>query len=434
MKLNVKRTLLTGLAFMSISAFWQLYDSVIPLILKNNFALEDGFAGFIMALDNILALFLLPFFGLLSDRCGLKTGRRMPFILAGTAAAAMMMLQLPGAANIGNAAMFYVGLGVLLIAMGIYRSPAVALMPDVTPKPLRSKGNAVINLMGALGGVFTLVAIWLLVKKPAEGSFRVDYSTVFVAVAAFMLVAVVALFLTVKERKLVKQMEDIHYGVDPKTEQAAQLTENGTEKLPPELFRSLLLILASVFLWFMGYNAVTTAFTKYAQQMWNMDVGAASACMMVATVGAIASYLPVGIFSARFGRKRMIQFGIILLSLCFASGLVFTAFTPALYVMFALVGCAWACINVNSYPMVVELSRGASVGKYTGYYYTFSMAAQIVTPILSGYLLQYVGYWTLFPYAAVMVALAFITISLTRHGDSKPEKPQSKLEAFQTED
>lgn len=434
MKLNVKRTLLTGLAFMSISAFWQLYDSVIPLILKNNFALEDGFAGFIMALDNILALFLLPFFGLLSDRCGLKTGRRMPFILAGTAAAAMMMLQLPGAANIGNAAMFYVGLGVLLIAMGIYRSPAVALMPDVTPKPLRSKGNAVINLMGALGGVFTLVAIWLLVKKPAEGSFRVDYSTVFVAVAVFMVVAVVALFLTVKERKLVKQMEDIHYGVDPKTEQAAQLTENGTEKLPPELFRSLLLILASVFLWFMGYNAVTTAFTKYAQQMWNMDVGAASACMMVATVGAIASYLPVGIFSARFGRKRMIQFGIILLSLCFASGLVFTAFTPALYVMFALVGCAWACINVNSYPMVVELSRGASVGKYTGYYYTFSMAAQIVTPILSGYLLQYVGYWTLFPYAAVMVALAFITISLTRHGDSKPEKPQSKLEAFQTED
>ncbi len=434
MKLNVKRTLLTGLAFMSISAFWQLYDSVIPLILKNNFALEDGFAGFIMALDNILALFLLPFFGLLSDRCGLKTGRRMPFILAGTAAAAMMMLQLPGAANIGNAAMFYVGLGVLLIAMGIYRSPAVALMPDVTPKPLRSKGNAVINLMGALGGVFTLVAIWLLVKKPAEGSFRVDYSTVFVAVAVFMVVAVVTLFLTVKERKLVKQMEDIHYGVDPKTEQAAQLTENGTEKLPPELFRSLLLILASVFLWFMGYNAVTTAFTKYAQQMWNMDVGAASACMMVATVGAIASYLPVGIFSARFGRKRMIQFGIILLSLCFASGLVFTAFTPALYVMFALVGCAWACINVNSYPMVVELSRGASVGKYTGYYYTFSMAAQIVTPILSGYLLQYVGYWTLFPYAAVMVALAFITISLTRHGDSKPEKPQSKLEAFQTED
>lgn len=434
MKLNVKRTLLVGLAFMSISAFWQLYDTVIPLILKNNFALEDGFAGFIMAIDNILALFLLPLFGLLSDRCGIRIGRRMPFILAGTAAAALTMLQLPGAANIGNAAMFYVGLGVLLIAMGTYRSPAVALMPDVTPKPLRSKGNAVINLMGALGGVFTLVAIQLLVKKPAEGSFRVDYNNVFVAVAAFMVIAVAALVLTVRERKLVKQMEDIHYGVDPKTEQAAQFTQSGTEKLPSAMFKSLILILTSVFLWFMGYNAVTTAFSKYAQEMWNMGPGAAAACMMVATVGAIASYLPVGIYSARFGRKRMIQFGIILLSLCFASGLVFTAFTPALYVMFALVGCAWACINVNSYPMVVELSRGASVGKYTGYYYTFSMAAQIVTPILSGFLLQYVGYWTLFPYAAVMVALAFITISLTKHGDSKPEKPQSKLEAFQTED
>ena len=433
MKLNVKRTLLVGLAFMSISAFWQLYDAAVPLMLKNDFGLNDFLSNSIMSLDNILALFLLPLFGLFSDRCGIKIGRRMPFIMAGTAAAALMMLQLPGSARIGNQAMFYVGLGVLLLSMGIYRSPAVALMPDVTPKPLRSKGNAVINLMGALGGVFTLLATLLLVKKP-DDSFRADYTPVFLAVAAFMVISVAALALTVKERKLVKQMEDIHYGVDPKTEQAAQITGSGTEKLPPALYRSLLLILTSVFLWFMGYNAVTTTFTKYAQEMWNMDIGAASACMMVATIGAIVSYLPVGIFSAKFGRKRMIQFGIILLSLCFASGLVFTAFTPALYVMFALVGCAWACINVNSYPMVVELSRGASVGKYTGYYYTFSMAAQVVTPILSGFLLQYVGYWTLFPYSAVMVALAFITISLTKHGDSRPGKPQSKLEAFQAED
>ncbi len=433
MKLNVKRTLLVGLAFMSISAFWQLYDAAVPLMLKNDFGLDDFLSNSIMSLDNILALFLLPLFGLFSDRCGIKIGRRMPFILAGTAAAALMMLQLPGSARIGNQAMFYVGLGVLLLSMGIYRSPAVALMPDVTPKPLRSKGNAVINLMGALGGVFTLVATMFLVKKP-EGGFRADYTAVFTAVAAFMVISVAVLVLTVRERKLVKQMEDIHYGMDPKEEQAARVTENGTEKLPPALFASLLFILSSVFLWFMGYNAVTTTFTKYAQEMWNMDIGASSVCTMVATVGAIAAYLPVGILSARYGRKRMIQFGILLLALCFATGVLFTTFSFAMYVMFALVGCAWACINVNSYPMVVELSRGASVGKYTGYYYTFSMAAQIVTPILSGYLLQYVGYWTLFPYAAVMVALAFITISLAKHGDNRPEKPKSKLEAFQTED
>ncbi len=434
MKLNVKRTLLVGLAFMSISAFWQLYDNIIPLILKNDFGMGDFLSGNVMAADNVLALFLLPLFGLLSDRCRLGIGRRIPFILAGTAVAACMMLLLPGAANAGNALLFYAALGVLLIGMGTYRSPAVALMPDVTPKPLRSKGNAVINLMGALGGVFTLLAIQVLVKKPAEGSFRTDYSMLFISVAAFMAVSVVALVLTVRERKLVKQMEDINYGVDPSTEQAAQVTEGGTEKLSPALLKSLILILSSVFLWFMGYNAVTTAFTKYAQEMWNMGAGSAAACLMVATAGAIASYLPVGIFSARFGRRRMIQLGILLLTACFALSLFFTAFTPALYVVFALVGCAWACINVNSYPMVVELSRGASVGKYTGYYYTFSMAAQIVTPILSGFLLQYVGYWTLFPYAAVMVALSFVTISLTRHGDSRPEKLASKLEAFQAED
>ena len=150
----------------------------------------------------------------------------------------------------------------------------------------------------------------------------------------------------------------------------------------------------------------------------------------MANAGAIVSYLPVGVLSSRFGRKRMIQFGVLLLAVCFGSAVCFAEFSPVLYGMFALVGCAWACINVNSYPMVVELSRGPSVGKYTGYYYTFSMAAQIVTPVLSGFLLENVGYWTLFPYATVMVLASFVTISLSRHGDNRPEPPASRLESF----
>ncbi len=429
MRLNYKRTLLVGLAFLSVSAFWQLYDAIIPLILKNTFAMGDGDAGVIMALDNVLALFMLPLFGALSDKCRAPMGRRMPFILAGTAASAVLLTLLPVADNLQNAVFFYVVLGLLLIAMGTYRSPAVALMPDVTPKPLRSKGNAVINLMGALGGIFSLLVIKLLVKTSEDVGFRTDYSLVFLIVALFMAAAVAVLAFTVRERKLSQEIGE----ADPEKAETSPAAKKA-EKMSPPLFRSLILILCSVSLWFMGYNAVTTAFSKYAQEMWGKGAGDAAMCLMVATGGAILSFIPVGFLSARFGRKRMIQFGVALLAACFAAGTAFTDFTPVLYGLFALVGMAWACINVNSYPMVVELSRGSDVGKYTGYYYTFSMAAQILTPILSGQLLEHVGYWTLFPYAAGMVALSFITISLTRHGDNRPEPPKSKLEAFDVGD
>lgn len=430
MKLNYKRTFLVGLAFFSICAFWQLYDAVIPLMLRDTFGLGDSIAGFIMALDNILALFMLPLFGILSD----KAGKRMPFIIFGTAVSVIMTVMIPITDTNESLFYFFIALGLLLISMGTYRSPAVSLMPDVTPKPLRSKANAIINLMGAFGGIFTLGVMTFLAKEPEDGS-RINYLPVFLVVALCMAVAVVLLVIFVKERKLRQEMEKINYGVTPEEDQASKITESGKEKLSPAAFRSLVFILISVSLWFMGYNAVTTAFTKYATQQWGQDVSGASTCLLVATAGAVISYVPVGMLSSKFGRKRMIQFGIILLSGCFAVGaLVANTFHFALYFMFALVGFAWASINVNSYPMVVELSKGSNIGKYTGYYYTFSMAAQIVTPIVSGALLQFVGYWTLFPYAAILVALAFITITMTRHGDNKPGKLTSKLEAFDTQD
>ncbi|HWR23545.1 MAG TPA: MFS transporter [Feifaniaceae bacterium] len=423
MQLNYKRTILVGLAFLSISAFWQLYDSIIPLILRDTFGLKDTLSGFIMSIDNILALFMLPLFGALSDRAG----RRMPFIVTGTCAAVVSMMAVPLAARSGSLPFFFVALGLVLLSMGAYRSPAVALMPDVTPKPQRSKANAVINLMGALGGVYTLVMIGVLTsKEDASG----DYTAVFLAVAALMAIAVAVLRFTIPEQKLVEKMRDINYGADP-AEEAKPAEEGGKQKLPPAVMRSLILILVSVSLWFMGYNAVTTAFTKYATQVWGQNVGQASTCLLVATVGAVVSYIPIGFIASKIGRKKTILMGIVLLSACFAAGaFVAERFTPALYGMFALVGFAWAAINVNSYPMVVEISRYGDIGKYTGYYYIFSMAAQIVTPILSGALLEHVGYHTLFPYAAVMVALAFVTMSLTRHGDNKPGKKASRLEAF----
>ncbi len=434
MKLNTKRTVLVGLAFLSICAFWQLYDNVVPLVLKNTFDIPDDIAGVIMALDNVLALFLLPLFGKLSDNSSTKLGKRMPFIVGGTLAAVALMQLLPLADHGGNLAVFVVALGLLLISMGTYRSPAVALMPDVTPKPLRSKGNAIINLMGALGGVFTLAMTSFLVGKDANG--KDDFTVLFIAVGAFMLISVGILFATIRENKLTKEVAQINAELEkdePKEEEQPE-AKGGFGALPKELRTSLILILCSVSLWFMGYNAVTTAFTKYMSVQWGYDIKAASQCLMVATVGAVISYIPIGSFSSRFGRKRMIQAGVTLLALSFAVSAFFTTFHPAAYVLFALVGIAWSMINVNSYPMVVEISKSSEVGKFTGYYYTFSMAAQIATPIISGWLLEHVGYHTLFPYAAAMVATSFVTISLTKHGDSRPEKPKSKLEAFDAGD
>lgn len=415
-KLNVRRTILTGLAFLSISAFWQVYDTIIPLILKEHFAVGDTISGGIMALDNVLAIVLLPMFGTMSDKTNTRLGRRMPFILVGTAFAVIFMVQLPMAANAHNLIWFMCALGLTLLAMGLYRSPAVALMPDLTPRPLRSKGNAVINLMGSVGGILSLGLIAALVPKGEQPS----YTLLFFVVACIMVVAVLVLALTIRENKM-RVRDDAE---DKPNDSAASGTLSSAEK------RSLVLILASVFCWFMGYNAVTTAFSKYARFYWGLTGGSFSYTMIVAQAAAICAYLPVASLSQRIGRRKTILCGVALLTAVFIGAACFTTFNAGMFVLFALAGIAWAAINVNSYPMVVELAKGADVGKYTGFYYTFSMAAQIITPILSGALLENVGYHTLFPYGAVCVAVSFVTMCFVRHGDAKTEKPASALEAF----
>lgn len=427
MKLNTRRTILVGLAFLSISAFWQLYDSLIPLILKNTFQVSDTISGGIMAIDNVLAVFMLPLFGSLSDRVHTRIGRRMPFILGGTAAAVIAMLFLPFADNIGSLALFVTALFVTLIAMGSYRSPAVSLMPDVTPKPLRSKANAIINLMGAVGGVISLILISALVPK--EG--KPDYFPIFLIVAAVMVFSVLLLLWKIRENPLRTEREKIDAGLS-ETEEADKAPAKTT--LDPAVRRSLVLILISVACWFMGYNAVTTAFSRYAQIYWGIQGGGFANCLLIATAAAILSYIPVGSIASRVGRKKTILGGVVLLASMFAIGAAVKEYHIWINGLFALVGVAWAAINVNSYPMVVEMSKGSDIGKFTGFYYTFSMAAQIVTPILSGFLLEHVGYFILFPYAAFFVVIAFFTMLFVRHGDSRPLPKKSRLEAFDVDD
>ena len=426
MKLNYRRTFLVGLAFMAISAFWQMYDTVIPLMLRNIFGIKDTASGVIMALDNVLALFMLPIFGMLSD----KAGRRIPFIVCGTFVAVASCMLIPVAGASKSFVLFFAALAVLLLSMGTFRSPAVALMPDVTPKPLRSKGNAVINLMGTVGGIYTLIMIKLLIKENAN-SADVNYLPIFIAVASLMAICAIVLSAAVNERKLKAETDAVNDALDAENDELSGGTnERSGGKLPGPMLRSLMLILVSVFLWYMGYNAVTTAYSKYATSVWGMELGNASLCLVIAQVGALAAFLPIGIISSKIGRKRMIITGVVTLALCFGVMAFAKTSSAWMFVVFVLIGFAWAAINVNSFPMVVEISRSGDIGKYTGYYYTFSMAAQIITPVLSGALLEHVGYHTLLPYASLMAGAAVVTMAFVRHGDSKPVPSKSRLESF----
>ncbi len=513
MKLNYKRTLLVGFAFFLICLFWQAYDSIIPKILTDKFGMSQTMSGFIMALDNILAVFMLPLFGAISDRKNSKLGRRTPFILVGTLIAAVAFFGLSFADNMqltqiqpipdvydatveNNAALealfdesvtfvdpcdtavvntkttlqalypdvntfgaalaaadadatarltaarqayarqktvespvtlvvFMILLLITLVAMSSFRSPAVALMPDVTPKPLRSKANAIINLMGSFGGILVLGLGIVFGTGKTQNTFM-SYTLFFGVCAGIMVLSLVVFLLTVREPKWAKEAQAVNDKLDEKD--AVPDTPNmPAAKLSRAEMKSLLFILASVILWFMGYNAVTSKYSVYAGNVLGLDY---NLTLIVAQAAAILSYLPVGIISTKCGRKKTIMAGIIMLGAAFGTASFLRAGSNVwvMNAIFALAGIGWATINVNSFPMVVELAKSGDVGKFTGFYYTASMAAQIVTPILSGIFLDTVGMTTLFPYATLFVAAAFITMLFVRHGDAKPVGKADMLE------
>jgi len=511
MKLNYKRTLFVGFAFFLICAFWQAYDTIIPKILTDKFGMSQGWSGVIMALDNVLALFLLPLFGMLSDRCKSPRGRRTPFIIFGTTMAAAFLLILsfadgtqmknlsaiaidnptaqetlydagltistPGgeavvigdrftreefakismttedgaknpdytdyvvparqafaasvtAENKTPLIIFVAVLLIILLSMSTFRSPAVALMPDVTIKPLRSKANAIINLMGSAGGIIVLILGTVFGTGKAKNALM-GYAPFFICISCIMIISLLIFLQKVKEPKLVSKMreESKKYGIED-----AQDNGSGSRgRLSGKERTSLLLILTSVVLWFFGYNAVISKYSVYAGSVLNLDY---NTTLTIATGAAILAYLPVGMVSSRIGRKKTILGGIVILGCSFLCASFMRAGSPPLVmnILFATSGIGWATINVNSYPMVVELSKGGNVGKYTGFYYTASMAAQTATPILSGVIMDKAGMTTLFPYGCAFVLLAFISMMFVKHGDNRPEPVKSTLEAFGAED
>ena len=460
MKLNYKRTVLVGFAFFLITAFWQAYDAIVPLILTNHFGLPQVTSGFIMSFDNILAVFLLPIFGALSDKVNSKFGKRTPFILIGTVIAAIAFVALTfidnyqilrltdegipalrELINLENEAElqeiltktleitkanplplvgFVATLLLVLVAMAIFRSPAVALMPDITPKPLRSKGNAIINLMGTAGGIIVLVLgmVFATAKKP-----YMQYTGYVLAVVAVMLVGLIIFIISVKEKKWAEEASVYENELSD-----GENAREGKRTLTKAERRSFLLILLSVALWYVGYNSITSKYSVYASNILSFDY---NFTLIVAQIAAVISYIPVGNISSKFGRRKTVLCGVAMLATAFFIGNFITASSPEfiMYPLFALAGIGWATINVNSFPMAVELATGSQVGKYTGYYYTASMSAQIIAPILSGFLYDLVGMRIMFfAFGTAFVALSFVTMFFVKHGDAEKEIKEVKEE------
>jgi MFS family permease len=420
MKLNYKRTILVGFAFFLISAFWQAYDTIVPLILTNKFKMGQTYSGIIMSLDNIFAVVLLPIFGTLSDKTMTKFGKRTPYITVGTVFASLFLIFLGFTPSL---VLFVIVLLGALLSMATFRSPAVALMPDVTVKPLRSKGNAIINLTGTAGGMIVL-GLGIVFKTSTAG--KTDFSTYLICVSVLMIAALVVFLLTVDEPLWSREAEAENAKIDAENPTVEEKKVIG--KLTKSELTSLILILASVALWYIGYNAITSKYSVYATEVLKVPY---TVTLLVAQGAAIISYIPVGIVASKLGRKKTILAGVLMLTTAFAAAsFIKEGMSPILmYMLFSLAGIGWATINVNSFPMVVELAKGGDVGKYTGFYYTASMTAQIITPILSGFLVDQLGWFIFFPYAAFFAGCAFITMFFVKHGDSKPEA-QDALEAL----
>ncbi len=532
MKLDFKRTLFVGFAFMGIMCFWEVYDYIMPLILQRVFGMSYTEYGVIMALDNMLAIFLLPFFGHLSDKRNSRLGRRTTFILWGTILAVAFMICMavvehveyglvtqinmddPNAVydyvqqygsnwtgidkenmdkfiekwqnpeiqtwfnglkdgtieltteqnatyndflskfyetqrliaaqvrgeNVGLLVAFIIMLLAVLVAMASYRSPAIALMPDVTPKPLRSQANALITFMGGAGGLVSII-IYTVYNMLAPERYSASHIWLFVTLGVIMLIMLIAFMSVVREKKFVQ----MRYDEEKRWNVVDEEEVHCNEPLGKEKRMSFFLILGTVFMWFMGWNAIKSHLTTYATTILKFEDSFVSVINILNGAGGAIALLPVALLAAKFGRKKTILMGVVI-AVC--------AFIPCIFlndamnkiglmvgftICFLVAGFGLVIINVNTLPMVTELAKGSNVGQYTGYYYVASMTAQAITPIIGGAILDATEAkglpgGLLFVYGIACIAVSFITMFFTKHGDNRPERKKKVVEYFGEEE
>ena len=470
LKLNYRRTFLIGFAFFGILLLWQVYDSWCPTFLTDIFARQmynlssaelkiadadkilnvQWIVGIVMACDNLAALILLPIFGNLSDRTRTPIGKRMPFILCGTLVAAVAFPFIPLFFHYNNVVGMVIMMGIVLLFMMMYRNPAVSLMPDITPKPLRAKANGIINIMGYFGGAFaTVLGIFLKlsdyinVSDEARKLWIIEIP--FLAASVLMVISAFVLFFTIRENRIAEEMkEELELG-----EQLAAIENPVSDDAPMTRAnrRMLLAILGAEFLWFMADNAIGTYIGNYVIYYLN---SASSSTMLLTILGGLASvagFAIAGLIADRIGRKWTISAGLLLTLagmavMCFVrpTGQVIGAngehaFPALLYAVWVIRGFGMALVHNCSFPMVVELCSNKKIGKFTGFYYAASMSAQTVTPILLGLVFKATLAWSALPvYSAIMLALsAAVFIVLVKNIKAKRVSNTYGFEALEGE-
>lgn len=398
MKLDYKKTLLIGLAFFSASMVWPIYNSYVPIFLEKYLS-STFLIGIIMTIDNIFAVVFQPIFGALSDKVNTRYGRRMPFLLVGVPLGAIFFSLIPFEFSLASLMLFVI---LTNFSMSIYRAPAVALMPDLTPPPLRSKANGVINLMGGIAAVIAFGAGGAL--------YKIDRHYPFFMASIIMVIAVILLYSFVKEPKNIHKKSE--------TEDDAAVKDKS--KLRGQ-FLSLVFLLLAIFFWFTGYQAVEAFFSLYGKHILGINEGDASILLMFFSASFVIFSIPAGIIATKFGRKRTIMTGIVGLLIIFIA-LTMIRSVAIIRILLIIGGLLWGSINVNSYPMVVEMATSGGIGKYTGYYYFFSSMAAIVSPALFGWIRDLVdSYQPLFIYAAVSFLFALFFMMLVKHGEPSLE-------------
>lgn len=422
LELNVKRTMYIGLAFFTILMLWQVYNHYSSLFLEDMLVKKYGgestdyayIIGAIMAADNLFGLFMLPIFGNLSDKTDSKYGKRIPYIFVGTILAAIIFPFIPVFYMSNKLVGVFLTMGLTLLVMNMYRNPAVALMPDITPKPLRSKANGIINLIGYIGAIFA-GAIAMFIKPNQASALTV---VPFILTSILMIMALIVLIAKIKENKILEEVkEDMEYG-----ETLAETEKIIVEDVPLSSNdkRNLIIIIISVFFWFFGFNAIESFGSIYAKNVFQ-DESIWGTVVIVLTVASLISFVPSGILADKIGRKKTVLAGLAMIIVSAAICSLFKSYNILFLLLIAVCGIGWAMINCNSYPMIVEIANKSNVGKYTGYYYTASMFAQTITPILVGMLFHFSekGYLILFPYAAVSMEIAFILFVMIKIKNSK---------------
>ena len=441
LKLNYKRTFIIGLTFFTILMLWQMYNYYCPLflarLLKNTYGDKDYnyLIGIIMAMDNVLALFLLPLFGNLSDKTHSKYGRRMPFIVVGTIVSMILFPLIPLFFAKNSLVGVIVTMGLVLIFMQMFRNPAVSLMPDVTPKPLRATANGIINFVGYIGAIFAGAIQMISLFKMPNIETEIPNPYLFIIPFAFtsilMLVSLIILIVKIKENKVLEEMKlDMEVGEQLAETEAASKPDH---KLTKQDKTNLVLLIASIFLWYMGFNAVETFWSTYGIEV--MNKGSVSIATVALTIASLITFIPAGKLVSKIGRKWSIILGlglmIISLGGCFICSQISLKTNLVIYILlFVISGVGWAFINISSYPMVVEMSDKNSVGKYTGLYYTSSMLAQSITPICVGFLMDALGYESMFAYATGFMILALIVFVFIKSTHKPLDDNKSGFENF----